>query len=164
MYIWSAKIIFHTRSEDIKLQKYFSPFAGRVFNPFSPDGVCNNVPSIPASKGFGRGYKPRPATRNPARQRESPSGNDFHLLLFIFSDYNGFRGGLPVLQICRPYGAWFGASPKSVIISIFSPFTAEHSSPEKDIYISDPSLFLKPRRIRFQSPQRDFSKFFPSSR
>ena len=24
--------------------------------------------------------------------------------------------GLPVLQICRPYGAWIGASPKSVII------------------------------------------------
>ena len=28
--------------------------------------------------------------------------------------------GLPVLQICRPHGAWIGASPKSVIISVIS--------------------------------------------
>jgi len=28
--------------------------------------------------------------------------------------------GLTVLQICRPYGAWIGAFPKSVIIRNFS--------------------------------------------
>ena len=54
------------------------------------------------------------------RSHQSPEGAG-HIYSHKYAAPTGLDGasGLPVPQICRPYGAWIGASPKSVIISHF---------------------------------------------